>query len=394
MAGSEKRAEAGGRPVSRRDFLKDVALKPAAAAAASAGLAALIASLSRRGESDGLDGFLELTDKYPSFNGFAQALSDGRERLGRQKGGVSVSDGLLYLAVDSGYSRTRKTLEYDDLAKFRKRMDEFTSGLAGEASRACSLEAKAGLISKRIRERGLRPTVKDKDIVSLMDPAVGEGSCEDVTSLYLACADEIGLNANPVAAPIHLFPRFHEGGRHVNVETMTGGTAITDRQYAKIFAIDEDALETGVYLSDRPMKSIIAAGLNNRATKLAGRMRDGGGSRSELYPIALSSIDLARKIDPRLPNLDYNEGSVRWLMGDKSSLNLFEKAMDSDPNNVRAYAMAASLTEALGDEDEASRIYGEGLKRTSLQRERIREPRRLDYLIRRENMRLLKQKAG
>jgi len=240
----------------------------------------------------------------------------------------------------------------------------------------------AAAIAARLRRQEFTVTTKDTDFVSLLSPDGRAGSCEDFTGLYLVLAERLGIRATPVVAPMHVFPRLQRGGQRLNVETMADGKAYSDSVYAERLGINEDSIESGVYLADRPVKSMLAAALSNRASRLVPMLPT---LRGEEARRACTTIDADLKvsmlIDDTLPNTHHNAAVFQSIIGDGRALQSFQKTLALDPHNISAHLGLGLLHEREGRGELAQQAYASGLSVAEMLSARIGDERLRRFLV-------------
>ena len=165
------------------------------------------------------------------------------------------------------------------LQERRERFDRFffrTAGFGGEADAS----TREGLLLHRVLERR-------------------RGTCVGLAQAYLALAERLGLPVVAVATPNHIFVRWLEEGRHVNVELLEAGKQIADEEYRQRNRIREADPSNPIFMRNLNTTELLARVYNN-----LGVIR----SRSGDIDGGISNYGEAIRLDPRFPAPHYNRG--------------------------------------------------------------------------------------
>jgi len=121
-----------------------------------------------------------------------------------------------------------------------------------------------------------------------------KGNCVSMPTLFLALMERVDPNIpfHGVAAPLHLFCRFHERetGEIWSVEPTNGGNSGRDEWYIEQMNIPKLGIDSGIYMSDLTKREFLAeliAGLVS-AVRQEGK-----------YDEAMEYTDLMLKLNPR-----------------------------------------------------------------------------------------------
>lgn len=120
------------------------------------------------------------------------------------------------------------------------------------------------------------------------------GNCVSMPTLFLALMERVDPSVpfHGVAAPMHLFCRFHDrqDGQVWNIEATNGGNRMRDEWAIEQLAIPRVAIDSGTYMRDLTKKEYVA----NLLSILTSRYRRAGD-----FDTALRYADLMLQLDPR-----------------------------------------------------------------------------------------------
>jgi len=177
------------------------------------------------------------------------------------------------------------------------------------------------------------------------------GYCGELSILYLAIAERIGLPMAGVSAPGHFFVRYTFGTNRINIETTRRGLF---RLNSLITQWTKFPSDTPFFLTSLSKKQTIGSylsgvgGLYNKAGK---------------YEAAINLYMYAIELTPNSPN-PYNNlaDAQRWLgMYDKAKSKV-NKALGLNPLDSVALANKAGIYKATGQLDQAERFFDMSLK--------------------------------
>jgi regulator of sirC expression with transglutaminase-like and TPR domain len=146
------------------------------------------------------------------------------------------------------------------------------------------------------------------------------GICVSLSLLYLMLSDKLGLPIYPVFMPRHVYVRYDDGKKRINIETTSGGVAPDNAYYRKKFRVTADS---AIYGKKMPQYRILGAYLNNIGVyfQTQGRFADA---------IICHKKDL--EINPDLPNSYSNLGAAYLEAGDVAAATAaLEKSMKLAP---------------------------------------------------------------
>jgi regulator of sirC expression with transglutaminase-like and TPR domain len=212
----------------------------------------------------------------------------------------------------------------------RRELERLTELARASLSRRGS--ATAGLRALVFEDRGFVREVDDTDLRFVLLPGVlrdRRGSCVGLGSLYLALTEALGLAAHGVLRPGHFYVRLQQGGAHTNVELLRRGEAMPDAWYEGRFPAPEGAKrEYGRPLTASEAVGVIDYNVGNQRrrehrieaarsfyARAVQRFPDfaeaHAGLGAALHLLgraeeARKSYDEARRLNPRLENLERN----------------------------------------------------------------------------------------
>jgi len=367
----EKIAGEKGHGKNRRMFLKRII---GGAAVAAGGTFATIGLMDASVETHE-ERFAKLRKIFPTFRGFAEAVADDRVKIGRhEQNGVPVVDALLYFAIDTAEKDIEPAIRPPvDEKKFWENLRRVVDPVRKKVAESNTFPEQLEAIASRIYDEEKFEFRKVRgDIVSLLENK--KGNCEDLTALYLILTDECGIDACPINLPGHLFPRVR-GKRAINIETTDYGLPRTNEEIKEAFLLHETALEKGVYLADRPMKSILTYALLNRAQYIGRRAvevwdQEKGG---RLFKKLEGEVRLIMKLDPDIPQIITTLSGLRMLHGDVDVEDGLKRAIDLDPNYLPAYFALGVLYEKKGEKRRAYETHKRGAERGTEMKSKIGE---------------------
>jgi tetratricopeptide (TPR) repeat protein len=134
------------------------------------------------------------------------------------------------------------------------------------------------------------------------------GNCVGLSILYLSIAERLKLPLFGVNVPEHIFIRYDDGERKINIETGHTGMALPDTFYVKhsIERFDKKCIENGCYLQNLKKKDVISNILLDRS-KIR---REGGDHKGALGDCKISIL-----LNPKNPGAYCNRGVVYEKMG-------------------------------------------------------------------------------
>ncbi|MBN2198962.1 MAG: tetratricopeptide repeat protein [Candidatus Aminicenantes bacterium] len=176
-------------------------------------------------------------------------------------------------------------------------------------------------------------------------------NCESWTTLYVALGQRLGLPLCGVAAPGHLFVRFHDGRTRINLDQNRIGHP--DRYYIEEYGIPPGTAARGVYLRDLTKREMLAAALVSRAV-----YRPGAEAEARIR-----DCDAALSLNPNQAYAFTIRGLARGSVGDAAAaLDDFERALELDPQSTDAHFGRGAVLTARGKLSEAIRAYDRALE--------------------------------
>jgi tetratricopeptide (TPR) repeat protein len=234
-------------------------------------------------------------------------------------------------------------------------MNDFRLPTAAPRDDPSAIEAINHLLFDRLR---LRASPDLKDPCNLLPSRILDrrrGYCVGIVALYLLLAEQADSQVHAVATPSHVFVRFDDGTRRVNIETLQGGKTIPDEQYIREYRIPARSLRGGVFMHDLTTDEFLAQVHNNLGVIY---------SDQKDYDRAALEYARALDLDPWLPAAWYNYASDLLRLGEhRRAARFFSKSLRLYPTDVwalnnrgRAYLEQGKLEKARRDFEEALRI--------------------------------------
>jgi regulator of sirC expression with transglutaminase-like and TPR domain len=181
-------------------------------------------------------------------------------------------------------------------------------------------------------QRGFVREVTETDLRFVLLPGVlrdRRGSCVGLGSLYLALTEALGIPAHGVLRPGHFYVRLEHGARHTNVELLHRGEVMPDSWYEGRFpAASQAGGEYGRALTAQESLGVVHYNVGNqrrrerrfeaaraayaRAVRQFPGFAEAHASLGAVLHLlgrvddARSSYQVARRLNPQLPDLELN----------------------------------------------------------------------------------------
>jgi regulator of sirC expression with transglutaminase-like and TPR domain len=154
------------------------------------------------------------------------------------------------------------------------------------------------------------------------------GTCLGLAGIYLALAKLLNLSAAAVSVPNHVFVRFEEPGRRLNVELLQAGKMYEDDWYVRVHRIPPSSIASGVFLRSLSEQEFLGEVYAMMGT-LYSRRGDYSNSRV-LYDAAIRNA-------PHSPWPRYDLGNDLMKLGDtQGAIRLYDKALALYPTDAQA----------------------------------------------------------
>ena len=150
---------------------------------------------------------------------------------------------------------------------------------------------------------GIMPSHDLKDPCNLLPSRVLErrqGYCLGIAAVYLLLAEQLGLPIYAVATPSHVFLRYDDGTRRINIETYKNGANVSDERYIREQNIPDVSIRKGVFLRNLTADGFLAQIHNNLGVIYSERRE---------YASAARAYELALALHPGFPAAYYNYGN-------------------------------------------------------------------------------------
>lgn len=159
------------------------------------------------------------------------------------------------------------------------------------------------------------------------------GNCVSMPTLFMILAEQVGLDASFVMAPLHAFVRItHPERGPTNVETTNGAHLTRDEWYREKMPMSERAIETGVYMRALTKTEGVAL----LATTLLEYLE-----REARYQDVVGVADLILRANPRDALTMVKRGSAFAHIMQAEFLNKFPSPASIPPNLRSRYLMLA-----------------------------------------------------
>ena len=205
--------------------------------------------------------------------------------------------------------------------------------------------------------------------------------CLGLSILYLLLAEKTRLNAYLVRAPSHVFIRFCEKTKCLNVETLKQGEIVKDSYFIENLFITENSQKNGIYLQNldsvKELFASIYLGLgyiagSNQQNELAEFFYKKAIDNSRGFADAYSNLsavyaaqgkmnqakaysEIALKINPDFTPAMINLGAYHQNGKDvKKAIMFYDRAIKLNPVALEAYRRRAKLNKDLGNTKEAA----------------------------------------
>ncbi len=181
-----------------------------------------------------------------------------------------------------------------------------------------------------------------------------KGNCLGVSLLYLALAERLALPFYGVTAPRHVFVRYDDGRKRINVETTGKGKGYEDSFYEKEFMLHSTYRGYNFYLKNLFKREVIGVFLNN----LGGTYGTKG-----VHDKAIAELRRSIEINPNDPEAHYNLGVVYQEKGmpDEAIAEL-KRAIETNPHYARAYNNLGVIYGTKGMPDEEIAEYKKAIE--------------------------------
>lgn len=212
-----------------------------------------------------------------------------------------------------------------------------------------------------------------------------KGNCVGLSILYLSIAERLRLPLFGVNVPEHIFIRYDDGERKMNIETGHKGMSLSDTFYAthSIDRFDKESVAQGCYLQNLNKKEVISNILLNRS-KIRREAGDHNGALGDskksillnprnpgaycnrgviyekmgLTSEAIKNYSMAISLNRKYSSAYYNRGSIFGVQGkyDKA-VEDFNEAISIDPGFTLSYLNRAIAYKKMGRVDKAIQDY-------------------------------------
>ena len=281
-----------------------------------------------------------------------------REKLQKSYQVDSLED-LLKLAPDEIDIATAALLiegegeQSFDLAEYRRQVDELADAALASMPRRLAPQRAITMLNRYLfTTAGFRASYNDGEPTrSFLSTALDSkrGQCLSLTTLYIAVGQRLGLPLHIVNVPEHVFARYVDGSKRINVETTEHGRTNGDAAIRGRYRITPER----PYLTDGTPRQHISLLLGNRGMLHKGRKRLSQAQRD---------LDRALAIDPESLHVRVWRTQVHIAVGRREdALVDVNHVIQRDPQHAGAYALRGSLHYSLGKRELARRDLAKAL---------------------------------
>ena len=152
--------------------------------------------------------------------------------------------------IERGFSTVSE--QFDSAPALRFRIVEMEKSLSSITKTPFRPDAQVEALNHFVFVNlGLRASQDLKNPDNLLPSRVldrRQGYCVGIAAIYLALAERLELPIFAVATPSHVLLRYDDGTTRINIETLQGGTGVTDEQYIREQKIPEKSIRRGVFM--------------------------------------------------------------------------------------------------------------------------------------------------
>ncbi|MGC8940987.1 MAG: tetratricopeptide repeat protein, partial [Candidatus Nanoarchaeia archaeon] len=279
------------------------------------------------------------------------------ELLQKKEGEFSLTEASLVLAKESAELNNDFDIsEYLD--KIHHMADKLKVRIAGKQPEEIISEINSYLF----KEQGF--SYNDNFFLNkVLDDK--KGSCEGLSTLYLALAEQLDLPIYGITLPEHVAVRWDDSKFKRNIETTDEGIEVFDSDYRKKYNISQKSIKEGVYLRNLSKKEVVGWLLSNRGVAYA--------DKGELDK-AIQDFNKALELDPNFVEAYNNRGIAYAYKGEfDKAMQDWNKALELDPkyanayyNRGIAYANKGEFNKAMQDLNKARELIQTIFKGSSL----------------------------
>jgi len=156
-----------------------------------------------------------------------------------------------------------------------------------------------------------------------------KGTCLGLSLIYLALAERLGLPFYGVAAPGHIFVRYDDGRRRINIETTDKGKRNEDSDYENDFMLHPTYTDHNFYLRNLLKREVIGFFANSLGIAY---------HKKGMYDEAIVEYERALEINPNHALVYHNLGSSYGMKGMyDEAIGEYKKGIELNPNSTEAH---------------------------------------------------------
>ena len=175
----------------------------------------------------------------------------------------------------------------------------------------------------------------DPDYIKLENSALPwvienkKGDCLGLSLLYLALTERLRLPFYGIAVPTHVFVRYDDGKKKINIETTGKGYEYKDRYYEKEFMLHPTYKNYNFYLRNLSKREVIGLFLSDLGVVYG---------LKGMYNEAIAELKKAIMINPNNAEAHSNLGVVYIIIGmHDEAIAEYKKGIEINPNDAKAH---------------------------------------------------------
>ena len=181
-----------------------------------------------------------------------------------------------------------------------------------------------------------------------------KGNCLGLSLLYLALTERLGLPFYGVAVPEHIFVRYDDGRKRINIEITSEGRKYRDSTYEIAHMLHSTYRDYNFYLRNLFKREMIGVFLCNLGVAYG---------KIGMYDEAIAEFKKALILNPNHAGVHYDLGIAYCMKGMyDEAMAQFNKALAFDPNDAEAHCGLGVVYGSKGMLDEAIVEYKKALE--------------------------------
>lgn len=240
---------------------------------------------------------------------------------------IDLATAILLLSQEAYQDLYQITI---DVYEYRDRIDEMAMTLKKKIGKTKDPEKIVKTINTYLfQELNFKPVDVEEEPKSYFLSFVldeKKGSCLGLSMLYLAIAERIGLPLYGVCLPKHYFVRYENGRKRFNIETTNNGISCPDDSYRKDFNVPES---NQFYLKSLGKREIFGVFYYNRGFAYY---------KKGFYDQAIADYEKAIELDPGEAKAYYNKADACEKSGrTKEAVEAYQGFIQYAPPQYASY---------------------------------------------------------